>query len=511
MQKITVLSAVASNLVIGNRNALPWLDNEELRFFKNYTMGKVLIVGTKTFLSMPKSVWNTRTPVILTKGASHADKAQLFYTEHKFPIAHSLTDALEIAEHLSKGNEIIIAGGASVYKEALNGDYPVTHLVISEMSNPYAGDTHFPGIGVNLDCLGVLHKGENFTTFVYRVGDVQSHIESYSHHSPMYLSGYEGIDRFLMEMPDNLNQNVEFLAEVCTALGPNRVHYSDGVLDYVAGTDIPSAIEQTHKAATYIRNTLNAEVYFQVEFNGDAVHFDGVFNPLARWRMQQQDSRRLYLASAAYRVDAAKRRAIREGAQRVTDVNMKAADLFLNSARTSISAQRAWIVSFLEAYFAGAKPDIAKTVSLLEHWGYSSDLQAVGSNTLRLEAVATHILVDLKAGRGLHPILQHWIKDIDMKYKLAFPQVPEHFGLGASARRESFSKNESGEPQYLWVVGVIADQLSPEIEGSACVVLASEGDDNYIIKRFNANSAQHCEPEKLVDAIREFEAVFVRL
>lgn len=511
MQKITVLSAVASNLVIGNKDALPWLDKEELRFFKDYTMCKVLIVGTKTFLSMPKSVWKTRTPVILTRGASHEDSARLFHTEHGFTTAHSLTRALEIAEQLSNGNEIIIAGGASVYKEALNGNYPVTHLVISEMANPYKGDTYFPGIGVALDCLGVLHKGENFTTFVYRVDQRCEPIEKYLHHKPMHLSGYAGIDKFLMEMPDCLNRNYEFLFEVCKAVGPNDLYCTANQISFAAGTDIPSAIDQTHKAAAYIRKVLNAEVYFEVIFNEDAVHFDGVVNPRARWELQQRDSHRLYLASDDYRQAVAKRRAVRENAQNIMDVNMSAADQLLKASRPTISAQRAWIVSFLEAYFTGAKPDIAKTVSLLEHWGYSSDLQAVGSNTLRLEAVATHMLVDLKDGRELHQILLHWIKDIDMKYKLAFTQAPEAPDLAISARRVSFSKDASGEPQYLWVVGVVADQLPTALEGSACVVLVTEGDNNYTVKRFNTNAANHDAPEKLVEDIREFEAVFVRL
>src|SRR6267154_1622165 len=86
---IVLVVAVAKNGVIGNKGALPWRIPQDLQRFKALTLGKPLIMGRKTWDSLPKKPLPGRSNIVVTRDpAFRAGGAE---------IAHSFEDALGIA------------------------------------------------------------------------------------------------------------------------------------------------------------------------------------------------------------------------------------------------------------------------------------------------------------------------------------------------------------------------------------------------------------------------------
>ena len=104
---ITIIAALARNNAIGCDNRLLyWLPND-LKRFKALTTGHTIIMGRRTFESLPKGALPNRRNVVLSRSLSRAEGAEVFA---------SLNDALRSC---SAEEDVFIIGGESVYREAL--------------------------------------------------------------------------------------------------------------------------------------------------------------------------------------------------------------------------------------------------------------------------------------------------------------------------------------------------------------------------------------------------------
>ena len=104
---ITIIAALARNNAIGCDNRLLyWLPND-LKRFKALTTGHTIIMGRRTFESLPKGALPNRRNVVLSRSLSVAEGAEVFA---------SLDDALRSC---SAEEDVFIIGGESVYREAL--------------------------------------------------------------------------------------------------------------------------------------------------------------------------------------------------------------------------------------------------------------------------------------------------------------------------------------------------------------------------------------------------------
>ena len=144
MTTITIIAAMSDNRVIGRNNDLPWRVKEDFKFFKEYTTGKPLIMGRKTFESLKK--FNScplpnRHNLVITKDKNYKFK------HRDVSIHQSLEDAIEYAKSLSLGDEICIGGGAMIYKLAL----PITDkILLTEIHTTIDdGDSFFPQLQQN--------------------------------------------------------------------------------------------------------------------------------------------------------------------------------------------------------------------------------------------------------------------------------------------------------------------------------------------------------------------------
>jgi dihydrofolate reductase len=136
--EISFVVARARNGVIGKDNTIPWRIPEDMRHFKAITMGKPVIMGRKTWDSLPKKPLPGRTNIVLTRRALTADKS--FGSSGVF-VAHSLEDAIAIAKAESP-DEIAIIGGAEIYAAFLPH---ATRIHLTEIDADIEGDATMPG------------------------------------------------------------------------------------------------------------------------------------------------------------------------------------------------------------------------------------------------------------------------------------------------------------------------------------------------------------------------------
>ena len=127
---ISIIAAVARNRAIGYENKLIyWLPND-LKRFKTLTTGHTIIMGRKTFLSLPKGALPNRRNIVLTR------------SQKAFPGCDVYTSLEEALAHCDKDEDVYIIGGASVYRQAL----PLAdRLCLTEINDtPEKADTFFP-------------------------------------------------------------------------------------------------------------------------------------------------------------------------------------------------------------------------------------------------------------------------------------------------------------------------------------------------------------------------------
>jgi len=138
---ITILVAMDSRNIIGNKGQLPWHSSEDLKLFKKRTMGHVVIMGRKTWESLPKKPLPGRTNIVVsTTMPAEVFSVNGFFTER------SLETAIRVAEYNQPGKEVFIIGGAQIYKEALKKGL-VHRILASRIPGKHEGDTFFPELG----------------------------------------------------------------------------------------------------------------------------------------------------------------------------------------------------------------------------------------------------------------------------------------------------------------------------------------------------------------------------
>ncbi len=133
MSKVSIIAAIADNYAIGKQNQLPWHLPADLKHFKILTTGHAVIMGKRTFESLPNGPLPNRKNIVLRSILSDG------VTEGYFE-AVSLEDALELTE---KEKEVFIIGGSTVYKECLE---KVDYMYITWVHADFDADVFFPRI-----------------------------------------------------------------------------------------------------------------------------------------------------------------------------------------------------------------------------------------------------------------------------------------------------------------------------------------------------------------------------
>ena len=133
MSKISIIAAVADNYANGKSNNQPWHLPADLKHFRQLTTGHTVVMGKRTFESLPKGPLPNRKNIVLTSIMSEGVNEGYFE-------ADSLEDAIFLCEHET---QVFIIGGATVYKQCID---KVDYMYITWIHKEFSADTFFPVI-----------------------------------------------------------------------------------------------------------------------------------------------------------------------------------------------------------------------------------------------------------------------------------------------------------------------------------------------------------------------------
>lgn len=135
--RISVILAMAMNRSIGIDNRLPWYLPEDLRHFRNLTMGHHILMGRKTFESIGKPLPG-RISVVISRSADFVADGAIVVPSIGEAVASCVGD-----------DEIFFIGGAEIFRQALER---VDRIYLTEIQRDFPGDTFLPEFDRNSWC-----------------------------------------------------------------------------------------------------------------------------------------------------------------------------------------------------------------------------------------------------------------------------------------------------------------------------------------------------------------------
>lgn len=137
--RLAIIVAQAENRVIGINNKLPWHLPEDLRYFKQVTMSKPIIMGRKTYESIGRPLPG-RTNIVISRQEGYAPEG--------VKVVPSLEAAIELAESIGVidgAEEAMVIGGAQIYEQALTC---ADRLYLTQVHASVEGDAWFPAFAM---------------------------------------------------------------------------------------------------------------------------------------------------------------------------------------------------------------------------------------------------------------------------------------------------------------------------------------------------------------------------
>jgi len=131
---VTLIAAVAENGVIGKDNRLIWRLPSDMKYFREQTLGKPVLMGRKTFESLGRPL-KDRTNIVLSRTLESAPEG--------CELVRSVPEAL--AKYGADG-ELMVIGGADIYAQTLAA---ADRLLLTEIGQAFEGDTEFPAFDRN--------------------------------------------------------------------------------------------------------------------------------------------------------------------------------------------------------------------------------------------------------------------------------------------------------------------------------------------------------------------------
>jgi dihydrofolate reductase len=123
---ITLVLAMAKNGVIGMKGAIPWRIADDLKRFKQLTMGKAIVMGRKTWDSLPRKPLPGRDNIVVTRQRDWSADGAI--------VTHSLTEAL------AGKADVSVIGGGEIYRETLAH---ASRIELTEVHRDFEGDAYF--------------------------------------------------------------------------------------------------------------------------------------------------------------------------------------------------------------------------------------------------------------------------------------------------------------------------------------------------------------------------------
>lgn len=149
MNKFKAIAAMSENRVIGNGNKIPWHLPEDFKFFKQTTMGHVLLMGRKTFQSIGRPLPGRQTIVLSRSDFRHEGVETISSIDQ----LNAITD-----------RQIFVCGGADIYRQLLPS---CSELLLTHVKQTVEGDACFPAFEDLFEPSETLQDNEDFTIIRY--------------------------------------------------------------------------------------------------------------------------------------------------------------------------------------------------------------------------------------------------------------------------------------------------------------------------------------------------------
>ncbi len=134
---VSIIVAHAQNRVIGQAGEIPWYIRDDMIYFRESTIGKVVIMGRKTYESIPEKhrPFKDRLTYVITRNCTYTVDSP------NVKVFQDFDKAMFSAVLVSRDSEVMVAGGAEIYRLAL----PYTDRVYATvLLEDHEGDTYFP-------------------------------------------------------------------------------------------------------------------------------------------------------------------------------------------------------------------------------------------------------------------------------------------------------------------------------------------------------------------------------
>ncbi len=158
MNNLKLIAAIGKNNELGKDNKLLWHIPEDLKFFKEQTLNKNIIMGINTYYSLPNKLPN-RNYIVLTHKDTFLGKDILV-----------LKDLKQLLEYISsKKEDFYCIGGASIYKQLI--EY-VSVMYLTKIDKEYVADTYFPIFNekdfTKEELTSLSYKDINYKRYIYK-------------------------------------------------------------------------------------------------------------------------------------------------------------------------------------------------------------------------------------------------------------------------------------------------------------------------------------------------------
>ena len=134
-RELTIIAAVSINNVIGNNNKLIWKLSNDLKRFKNLTTNHSVIMGRKTFESLPNPLPD-RDNIVITRDTN--------YSKPNIQVCSSIEDAINLTKI---DTQPFIIGGGQIYTQTIN---IVDKIELTRVHEEFDGDAYFPEIPLDI-------------------------------------------------------------------------------------------------------------------------------------------------------------------------------------------------------------------------------------------------------------------------------------------------------------------------------------------------------------------------
>lgn len=131
---LSAIVAMASNRVIGKDGVLPWHIPEDFKFFRDKTTGHIMIMGRKTFASLPGLLPN-RLHVVVTRQADFKAEGAIVFSNIDDALAYCRTQTAKW------GDEVFVIGGGEIFAQMMD---VMDRIYLTEIEVPFDGDSRMP-------------------------------------------------------------------------------------------------------------------------------------------------------------------------------------------------------------------------------------------------------------------------------------------------------------------------------------------------------------------------------